>query len=578
MSGDEQMQKLEPPPRYGDLKELSALLEAAIPTLTQQIARLLGKKTPRSTRRDRRILQSKMDKFLANCRPYLLGLYGMQHPDEKQKCVYALLEGVAREQLRMLGTKIADTEDGFAIWLRLCEQAAGSQDKAWAKVPSYIATKTAISNFAESLQQRLDPTKIQDLLEEWGKSASFKRYVHCCNIWPTLMRRSRQTRPERLTFKLALQLSEEYKAAASLLEERLRLVAWLDDAAQGKNGAWADQEKRNLSELLEAAALIPSVASITTFIDRHVRNALAHGQPELILDLSECNFHDRGVTVTWKVNEFFEKTKDLSFAAYALLEFDLVLRLVQTRSLVAELWQRAKAESSRQIPASTHPRHPIQEYWVMLRQAIDKLGIRARLPKYINPATEQAGAIAHFLNRALQLSEAALRIGDLATPLHVLTRILCDDLIRVFWISKSENNAAEYCKSCLSELTKMTRINLEKGRAKLVDRRTGQDMTAAVLPKLGAHITKGKNIEQIANNCGLSKLYDIPFRFESLEVHGNSYFGFLNLNISDAAVVSLPAIISFIRSITLIANNHPQTSTSPDDILRILRIDQIPGA
>ena len=73
-------------------------------------------------------------------------------------------------------------------------------------------------------------------------------------------------------------------------------------------------------------------------INRNVRNALAHGQPEINLDLQECRFHDRTATVIWKIHEFFENARELTLSARALAEFESILGLVQIQVLVTTLW------------------------------------------------------------------------------------------------------------------------------------------------------------------------------------------------------------------------------------------------
>jgi hypothetical protein len=126
------------------------------------------------------------------------------------------------------------------------------------------------------------------------------------------------------------------------MEERLRLLVWLDKIVKGEYEPWTDQQGQTLFQLLEAATASSRLACIPPLIDRHVRNALAHGQPELIPDSSECRFHDQNKTVTWKMNEFFDKTKQLTLGTCALTELEAIMHMVQTQSLVATLWQRVE--------------------------------------------------------------------------------------------------------------------------------------------------------------------------------------------------------------------------------------------
>lgn len=127
------------------------------------------------------------------------------------------------------------------------------------------------------------------------------------------------------------------------MEDRLRLLLWLDEIAKGSDRAWSEQERRNLFQLLEAATISSKLAWVAPLIDRHVRNALAHGQPEVNLNTNECRFHDRTDTVTWSMSEFFEKTKQLTLATRALMELEPIMQMIQTQTLVTTLWQHVLA-------------------------------------------------------------------------------------------------------------------------------------------------------------------------------------------------------------------------------------------
>jgi len=212
-----------------------------------------------------------------------------------------------------------------------------------------------------------------------------------------------------------------------------------------------------------------------------------------------------------------------------------------------------------------------EEYLATMRQRIDELKARWNQPRYKSADGEQAKVIAHFVDRGIQLGEAAFRTRDLPVPLDSLMRVLCDDLIRLLWVSQSEANAAEYVKSTVSEWAKMARANIEKGYARIVHRPTGANASAEILPKLAQYVFKARPIEQIANECGLARVYNIPFRAGSLAVHGNTFP--LNGNLHDAdhdGLRTLPAINAFLRAIILVADNFPDRSTTADEILHAL--------
>jgi len=164
-----------------------------------------------------------------------------------------------------------------------------------------------------------------------------------------------------------------------------------------------------------------------------------------------------------------------------------------------------------------------EQYLLTMRQCIDQLKARADLPCYKYATGDQPRLIAYFINRAIQFGEAAFRIKDLTDPLDVSMRVLCDDLIRLSWVTQSENNAAKYAKLPISALAKVARINIDKGHAHVVHKDTGKDASVAFLPKLSSLEVKGKTIEEMANECGMDKLYNTLFRLSSLPMHANTF-------------------------------------------------------
>ena len=222
----------------------------------------------------------------------------------------------------------------------------------------------------------------------------------------------------------------------------------------------------------------------------------------------------------------------------------------------------------------------IDQYLVKLRRRIDELKARVVLPVFGSATSQQGEILVSFLNRAIQIGEGCLLVGRarLGTPLFVLTRVLCEDLFLVSWISLYESNAAEYANGVVWELAKIGLVNLEKGRAKIVSKTTGEDHTAAIVPKIKDLKTDRRKIEQLAGELGLSKVYDILYRSSSPEVHGKT-FGMPSSSEDAGLAAAFSAIISLIQTICLIIDNkaiHNRTTTA-DEVLKILRIDTLAG-
>ena len=218
-----------------------------------------------------------------------------------------------------------------------------------------------------------------------------------------------------------------------------------------------------------------------------------------------------------------------------------------------------------------------EEYLLQLRSGIDGLRVRTGLPHYKYADKQQAKLIAHFLHRGVQLGAAAYRVRDLAIPLQIFMRVLCDDVIRLFWVAQCESNATEYINAGNSEVFKFMRSNLQKGFARIVNTRTGEDMTAMLLKELEAHVVKGRKIEQLAQVCRLQKIYEIPFRAGSLSVHGNTFVLSDTPNEKEEleALLILPAIIAALAAIARIADGFPNKGTSPDEVERIFLVNHI---
>jgi|ERR1022692_2621913 hypothetical protein len=216
-----------------------------------------------------------------------------------------------------------------------------------------------------------------------------------------------------------------------------------------------------------------------------------------------------------------------------------------------------------------------EEYLLTMRERIDELKARRDQPRYRYAEQEQAQVVAHFIDRGIQWGEAAFRIRDLPIPVDGIMRILSDDLIRLFWVSESEGNAPEYVKTIRSEWVKMMRANLMKGYGRLVHKPTGRDATAEFLPKLAPFVVKGKPIEQIAMQCGLGQVYEMPFRFGSLAIHGNTFpLHGAPAESEQDSLRTLPAINAFLKAIARIVDDFPDRHTSPDEILKVLHISR----
>jgi hypothetical protein len=212
------------------------------------------------------------------------------------------------------------------------------------------------------------------------------------------------------------------------------------------------------------------------------------------------------------------------------------------------------------------------QYLFQLRQTVDRLKAWLDVPSLTYSNEEQDKLVLQFIDRGLQIGEACFRIADLRTPILVLSRVLCEDFLRMFWILRSKENAAEYAKSLTSDSAKGARVHLKQGRAVLRRKSTGEDMTETLKPEFSKLIVKQKTVEQIAIASGLGKVYDIVHRFDSPEVHGKPLPRRLRADDEEALLAAFPAIIALLEAEILITDNR---ATTAEEVLRHLRANRI---
>ena len=217
----------------------------------------------------------------------------------------------------------------------------------------------------------------------------------------------------------------------------------------------------------------------------------------------------------------------------------------------------------------------IDEYLVGVRQKVDALRTRANLPAFFAPKNQRDEVRLFFMNRAIEIGQACFRVRDLGLPIFLFSRVLCEDLILLFWVSLSEQNAADYVKVTSSEATKLLRVYLKEGRGLVRHKSTGEDVTESFLPKVNQFITTKKTLADIADESGLSKVYDLVYRPDSLEVHANT-FGLPLSQGTDSVAAALCGINAILKAMILTVDNPAETITA-EEILRALGLEHLAG-
>jgi hypothetical protein len=216
------------------------------------------------------------------------------------------------------------------------------------------------------------------------------------------------------------------------------------------------------------------------------------------------------------------------------------------------------------------------EYHLSIRRNVDALKARLKLPSFFTSDKMRNRVLCYFMERAVQTGEACFRVYDLQLPLSVLARLLCEDFFIMYWVTLSEENATKYSKMVLSEMAKLICKNLKNKRARIRKKSTGEDATAELLPELTQQLCGKKTLEEISRESGLSKVYDIVYRYNSLEAHANT-FGLSEMKSEmDGIAASISAINAFLRAILLIADNMDRIVPA-EEILLTLNMRYIPG-
>jgi hypothetical protein len=126
----------------------------------------------------------------------------------------------------------------------------------------------------------------------------------------------------------------------------------------------------------------------------------------------------------------------------------------------------------------------------------------------------------------LRGSEIIRGVADLGktrnpTALSIITRQLVELFISLQWIISSPERAKKYSTFSLNELDRVAQINMKEGLFSVKASKDSADVTKEFLEKRGK-ATKGVSIEQQARESDLFHIYQVLYRFMSLDTHGKS--------------------------------------------------------
>lgn len=114
-----------------------------------------------------------------------------------------------------------------------------------------------------------------------------------------------------------------------------------------------------------------------------------------------------------------------------------------------------------------------------------------------------------------------LGVSENPTALAILSRQLLELFISLHWVTSSPERAERYTGFSLNELDRLAQMAMKDGLLSVQERAGGADATKEFLSER-SRPRKGVSIEQQARESGVLHLYQVFYRFMSLDTHGKS--------------------------------------------------------
>lgn len=320
-----------------DLKQVLPKLagEVAVQQV-REILSVLGVRTRKVTQRELEQLRRKLTRLQKSLSPYyvaLVALSGQLHPNIAR---YFLLERTMAALLHAGGITIPRNADAFDVLFR--KTAKGLDESVSLRKQRAYGPVAALRNdLIVHIAAPEHELALQPVLDHWYESAECKKVIHYAQQYRTRASNFLSTRPVRYTDRSLSRLAEQYSYHAGLLEQQLRLLLALDFSAGGDQRRHSDIQEKNFASLLGSAKVHKALQALAQALDRRIRNALAHGVPEINWDRRICVFRDRDEQVEASFDDFFDKTMHLTVTTLCLLGIEQRLQLHWVRQRLNSL-------------------------------------------------------------------------------------------------------------------------------------------------------------------------------------------------------------------------------------------------
>lgn len=163
-----------------------------------------------------------------------------------------------------------------------------------------------------------------------------------------------------------------------------------------------------------------------------------------------------------------------------------------------------------------------------LKKHAEVLAAAASMNANGDAPTDMDAAVREMLSRSSELLRGAASLGNDGNPiaLEVIGRALLENLIAILWVQVDAAHPDHLNKAAVAELARMARVNLKAGKARIINRETGEDSTAEFLASdRFKNLPRRMSVEDRAKQAGVEDLYNIFYRSLSMGVHGHSLGG-----------------------------------------------------
>jgi hypothetical protein len=143
--------------------------------------------------------------------------------------------------------------------------------------------------------------------------------------------------------------------------------------------------------------------------------------------------------------------------------------------------------------------------------------------KSTKPEFQRDIFVRQILSRCAEYARAGATLGNdnNAASLSIIARATLENLILILWVVISEENAEELKNAAIAELTRTARINLQSGKAQIINRENGEDVTDKFLADSFKKLPKRNSVENRAKDADVLDLYNMFYRLMSLDTHGH---------------------------------------------------------